>query len=172
MGSIRYSRAEDLARYEGDIEAYAELFERPRTRKPQRRQAKRSQPQRRSLRRDESSRPFKCHHCKAFIGMPVSGGKHRNHCPNCLYSLHIDAKTPGDRRSDCRSLMEPVGTAFKADGEQTVVHRCRGCGIERYNRIAADDSPLLLMQLPVVSLSMSGERGDEQDVDVDSNEVA
>jgi hypothetical protein len=31
-----------------------------------------------------------------------------------------------------------------------VLHRCKGCDLERHNRIAADDSPLLLMRLPLV----------------------
>lgn len=46
--------------------------------------------------------------------------------------------------------MEPVATFFRANGEQALVHRCKGCGIERHNRIAADDSPLLLMRLTLV----------------------
>lgn len=48
--------------------------------------------------------------------------------------------------------MEPIGTAFKSDGEQVVVHRCRGCGVVRYNRVAADDNPVLLEELPVLDL--------------------
>lgn len=107
-----------------------------------------------ALRRDQPSKPFKCRRCKAFIGAPVSGGRHRNHCPNCLCSLHVDRKTPGDRASACRSLMEPVATAFHHNGEQVVVHQCLGCGITRHNRIAADDSPLLLMTLPLTALDV------------------
>ena len=81
----------------------------------------------------------------------MTGGRHRNHCPNCLWSLHVDLKTPGDRASRCRSLMEPVGVVERRNGEQAVVHRCRGCGIDRHCRVAADDNPLLLMKLrPVV----------------------
>lgn len=97
------------------------------------------------------SKPFKCKRCKAFIGTPPSGGKQRNHCPNCLYSLHVDGKTPGDRMSNCGSLMAPAGTFFRRNGEQVVVHHCLGCGIERHNRIAADDSPLLLMRLALLA---------------------
>lgn len=29
-----------------------------------------------------------------------AGSNHRNHCPNCLYSLHVDIE-PGDRESEC-----------------------------------------------------------------------
>ena len=94
---------------------------------------------------------FKCRHCRAFIGPTVSGGRHRNHCPLCLYSRHVDAKTPGDRASDCRSLMAPVGTFHRPKGEQVVLHRCLGCGLERHNRIAADDNPAALLRLPPVA---------------------
>jgi len=47
--------------------------------------------------------------------------------------------------------MAPVGTFFKPKGEQVVVHRCNGCGIERRNRVAADDNPLALLRLVPVT---------------------
>ena len=104
----------------------------------------------RDRRKATISEPFKCRHCRAFIGMPPTGGSQRNHCPMCLYSLHVDLKTPGDRASECRSLMEPIASFYRPNLEQVVVHRCLGCGFERYNRIAADDNPVLLGSLPVV----------------------
>ena len=105
----------------------------------------------RDRKRVEVSEPFKCRHCRAFVGIPPTGGRNRNHCPLCLYSLHVDGKTPGDRASDCRSSMAPVGTFYRPNLEQVVVHRCLGCGFVRYNRVAADDNPLVLAQLPVMS---------------------
>jgi hypothetical protein len=33
-----------------------------------------------------------------------------------------------------------------------LVHRCNGCGIERQNRIAADDDPVVVMRLTPVPL--------------------
>lgn len=104
----------------------------------------------RERRRASISEPFKCRNCRAFIGEPPSGGRQRNHCPMCLYSLHVDLKTPGDRASDCRSLMEPIGVFYRPNLEQMVVHRCLGCGAVRYNRVAADDNPVLLAELPVI----------------------
>jgi hypothetical protein len=44
--------------------------------------------------------------------------------------------------------MPAIGVAFRPDGEQMVVHRCNGCGIERQNRVAADDNPITLLRLP------------------------
>ena len=101
-------------------------------------------------RRPDGSESFKCRHCRAFVGPTISGGKHRNHCPICLYSRHVDRSHPGDRRSECKSLMAPIGTFHRADGEQMILHRCGGCGAERHNRIAADDSSVILMRLPLV----------------------
>lgn len=112
----------------------------------------------RERRRATISEPFKCRNCRAFIGEPPSGGRQRNHCPMCLYSLHVDLKTPGDRASDCRSLMEPIGVFYRPSLEQMVVHRCLGCGAVRYNRVAADDNPILLAELPVIDPATIEER--------------
>lgn len=101
--------------------------------------------------RSEDDQAFKCGHCKQFIGAPLTGGRHRNHCPNCLYSRHVDLKHPGDRRSDCHALMAPVGILSRRNSEQVIIHRCLGCGKEDPNRIAADDNPILLLTLPPVA---------------------
>ncbi|MFT4038885.1 MAG: RNHCP domain-containing protein [Thermomicrobiales bacterium] len=103
------------------------------------------------VRRNENA-PFRCGSCRVFVGQTVSGGRHRNHCPFCLASRHVDLRRPGDRESPCRAMMPAVGVAFRADGEQMLVHRCNGCGAERQNRIAADDDPAAVMRLAPVSL--------------------
>jgi hypothetical protein len=43
--------------------------------------------------------------------------------------------------------MPAIGVSYRSDGEQLVVHRCNGCGIERRNRVAADDNPIAVMRL-------------------------
>jgi hypothetical protein len=108
-------------------------------------------PFRPTMRRNENQ-PFRCGKCRVFVGQTVSGGKHRNHCPFCLASRHVDLRRPGDRECPCRALMPAIGVAFRADGEQMLVHRCNGCGIERQNRIAADDDPVAVMRLLPVPL--------------------
>lgn len=95
--------------------------------------------------------PFKCGRCRSFIDPPVSGSRYRNHCPVCLTSRHVDARRPGDRACPCRALMPAVGTYFRPDGEQMLVHRCNGCDTERTNRIAADDNPAALRRLILVA---------------------
>jgi hypothetical protein len=85
-----------------------------------------------------------------MTGAPPSGGRNRNHCPACLYSRHVDGRTPGDRASDCGALMAPVAAFVRQKGEQAIVHHCLGCGFERHNRIAADDNFAAVMRLPVI----------------------
>ncbi|MGI8687098.1 MAG: RNHCP domain-containing protein [Thermomicrobiales bacterium] len=101
----------------------------------------------------EGRESFKCVHCRAFIGPTVSGGKHRNHCPLCLYSRHVDGGRPGDRASDCGAKMAPVARFTRSNGEPMIVHRCLGCGFERNNRLAADDNMHLFEELPIVARS-------------------
>lgn len=83
-------------------------------------------------------------------GWPVTpagaGSTHRNHCPNCLSSLHLDNE-PGDRESDCGSIMEPIAVWVRKNSEWAIVHRCRRCGALSSNRVAADDNPVKLMSI-------------------------
>jgi DNA-directed RNA polymerase subunit RPC12/RpoP len=95
-------------------------------------------------------KPFRCVHCKAMVDAIVVGGSHRNHCPYCLHSRHVDGRVPGDRAGTCRGRMAPVGAFLRRNGEHVIVHRCLRCGFERHNRIAADDIFELVMTLPLV----------------------
>lgn len=91
---------------------------------------------------------FLCEHCHTTVPADAPGTKHRNHCPNCLWSLHLDVRA-GDRRSGCRGSMEPIGISVRPDGEWALLHRCAACGLIRLNRLAGDDNPLLLLSLAV-----------------------
>lgn len=96
---------------------------------------------------------FTCRNCGWPIVSNGAGSNHRNHCPNCLCSLHVD-ETPGDRASNCGGIMEPIGVWVRSDGEWAIIHCCKHCGKLSSNRIAADDNPMKLMALamkPVVS---------------------
>ncbi len=100
-----------------------------------------------------AQRPFRCRHCGLDIPVDAPGTAHRNHCPGCLWSRHLDGATPGDRAADCGSAMEPIAVAVRGDGEWVLVHRCSGCGELDLNRIAGDDNPLLLTRLAVKPLA-------------------
>lgn len=102
--------------------------------------------------RFESSEGFVCRHCKRAVSPESYGTRHRNHCPYCLWSLHLD-ETPGDRTSVCKALMEPIGIWVKRDGEWAIIHRCTHCGEIRTNRIAGDDSPWAMMSLAAKPLA-------------------
>jgi hypothetical protein len=52
--------------------------------------------------------------------------------------------------------MPAIGMSYRPDGEQMLVHRCNGCGVERRNRVAADDNPIAVMRLrPMVGAQRS-----------------
>ncbi len=91
---------------------------------------------------------FLCAHCNHTVPAVASGTKHRNHCPRCLWSLHVDLQT-GDRRSGCRGTMEPIAITLRPDDEWALLHRCTACGMIRLNRIAGDDNPLALVSIAV-----------------------
>jgi hypothetical protein len=103
-------------------------------------------------RRPRDGGTFRCLHCRLDVSLDAAGTRHRNHCPGCLWSRHLD-DSPGDRRADCGSSMEPIAVTVRGDGEWVLVHRCLGCGSLRLNRTAGDDSPLLLFRLAVRPLA-------------------
>ena len=94
---------------------------------------------------------FTCKQCGRLVVSAGAGSDHRNHCPNCLSSLHVDIE-PGDRASDCGSLMEPVAVWVRKNGEWTIIHRSRRCGKVNCNRVAADDNPMKLMSIAMKPL--------------------
>ncbi len=94
---------------------------------------------------------FTCRQCGRLVTPDGAGTQHRNHCPNCLTSLHVD-DAPGDRAADCGGRMEAVAVWVKKNGEWAIVHRCARCGKISANRVAADDNPMKLMSLALTPL--------------------
>lgn len=101
---------------------------------------------------NQPEKAFVCRVCGRTVTPDGAGTLHRNHCPNCLSSLHVDNE-PGDRESDCHGVMEPVGVWVRREGEWAIVHRCKRCGVFRSNRVAADDNPIKLMAIAVKPLA-------------------
>jgi hypothetical protein len=99
------------------------------------------------------SRSFRCVHCRLDVPNEAPGTAHRNHCPACLWSRHVDDH-PGDRAANCGSGMEPIAISVRGKGEWVIIHRCTGCGELKSNRSAGDDSPLLLVRLAVRPLAL------------------
>ena len=96
---------------------------------------------------------FRCVHCRLDVSDDAPGTAHRNHCPTCLWSRHVDDDTPGDRDADCGSQMEPIGITVRGGGEWVLVHRCTGCDEVHLNRTAGDDNPLMLLRIAVLPLA-------------------
>lgn len=94
---------------------------------------------------------FKCKYCGKDVLSEAIGTKNRNHCVFCLWSFHLDSKESGDRKSECKAGMEPIGLTFKQEGkdkwgkekqgEIMIIHICEKCGKISINRIAGDDDP-------------------------------
>lgn len=98
------------------------------------------------------SEGFVCKVCGKKIGAEGGGTQNRNHCPNCLSSIHLDNE-PGDRAADCGGVMEAVAVWVRKGGEWALLHRCKRCGAFSSNRIAADDNPIELISLAVRPLA-------------------
>jgi len=100
-------------------------------------------------------RSFHCGHCGVAVSLDAPGTSHRNHCPNCLWSRHLDRNTPGDRKAAaCSGGMEPIAVTVRGEGRWVLVHRCTDCGRLRLNKTAGDDNVLLLMRLAALPLTM------------------
>jgi hypothetical protein len=95
-----------------------------------------------------NERSFTCRYCGRSVSLTAPGTEHRNHCPWCLRSVHLD-KCPGDRASACGAIMEPIAISVRHGKEWVIIHRCNGCGALKENRIAGDDNELALLSLAV-----------------------
>jgi hypothetical protein len=80
---------------------------------------------------------FTCANCGTVVP-PLAAGGCRNHCPHCLYSLHVDIN-PGDRANPCQGALEPIGVIQSGKKGWIIVSRCQRCGEIRRNRAALDD---------------------------------
>lgn len=95
---------------------------------------------------------FTCKVCGRLVVPNGAGSDHRNHCPYCLTSMHLDIE-PGDREADCGGAMEPVAVWVRKNGEWAIIHHCKICGALSSNRIAADDNPMKLMSIAMKPVS-------------------
>lgn len=77
---------------------------------------------------------FECAKCGFF----VAGNGFTNHCPECLWSKHVDVE-PGDRLATCQTLMEPIGIEIDG-GETYILQKCIKCKHTRRNKVSKDDS--------------------------------
>ncbi len=86
---------------------------------------------------------FKCIICNQKV-KPLKYSA-RNHCPFCLYSIHIDIN-PGDRENKCKGLLKPIGI-IKFKHSYKIIHKCDRCKLLVKNIIADDDDINIIIEL-------------------------
>jgi len=89
---------------------------------------------------------FICENCNKKIDKHPEWSA-RNHCPFCLYSMHLDEKFPWDRLSNCHWLMKPIDIDYKKNKWNMIKHKCLKCSKEILNKIAPDDNFLEFIKI-------------------------
>lgn len=84
---------------------------------------------------------FTCEVC----GTKVKGTGYTDHCPNCLWSKHVDV-FPGDRKENCDGLMEPRGIN-KKNGKWQISYRCQKCDYKRFNLVSSQDNQAKIAEI-------------------------
>lgn len=82
--------------------------------------------------------PFVCTHCGTAVE-PLGKGTYRDHCPRCLWSMHVDLHGPGDRLNPCKGMLCPTGIDRNAKKGFVIVYECQACGEKQRNKAAPDD---------------------------------
>lgn len=84
---------------------------------------------------------FTCEHC----GVHVKGDGYTNHCPECLWSKHVDVG-PGDRAATCGGMMEPISLEGST-GKYRIIQHCERCGISRPIGLSKNDNMKAVLAL-------------------------
>jgi hypothetical protein len=84
---------------------------------------------------------FKCFNCNTI----VKGSGYTDHCPNCLWSMHVD-NFPGDRAAKCRGKMRPTSVVYKGDG-YLISYTCLKCGKKKEFKASENDDKEVLLSL-------------------------
>ena len=95
---------------------------------------------------------FTCEVCK----YEAIGSGYTNHCPNCLWSKHVDI-SPGDRENSCQGLMKPIGLDQKS-GKFIIIHRCQKCGEIKRNKVSPKDNQQVLRELVKQAIITNGNK--------------
>ena len=73
-----------------------------------------------TVRQSADTETFTCAVCGRTVTSAGAGSLHRNHCPYCLSSVHLDDQ-PGDRAAECGGIMEIVGVWVRKSGEGAII---------------------------------------------------
>lgn len=91
------------------------------------------------------SEGFNCENC-GFENLKGEGFI-RNHCSQCLCSIHVDLEVPGDRASDCFGVMTPSAISYNSKKGYMIVHKCIKCAKIIKNKLAPDDNMELVAKI-------------------------
>jgi DNA-directed RNA polymerase subunit RPC12/RpoP len=86
---------------------------------------------------------FTCINCHKHVSKLEYSA--RDHCPYCLYSLHVDIN-PGDRLNTCKGLLKPIEIEKYKDTYK-IIYKCEKCGELHKNIIAKDDDMNKLIEI-------------------------
>ncbi|MGC8571956.1 MAG: RNHCP domain-containing protein [Candidatus Micrarchaeia archaeon] len=84
---------------------------------------------------------FKCINC----GRIVEGNGYTDHCPYCLFSLHVDIN-PGDRKETCKGVMKPI-KAVDERNNIIIYYQCQKCGVKKRVNVSPQDNIDLVYSL-------------------------
>lgn len=80
---------------------------------------------------------FVCAHCGALVPPLLTSS--RDHCTQCLHSLHVDIN-PGDRANPCRGKLVPIGITQSNKKGTVIKYHCDTCGAYHNCKAAPDDN--------------------------------
>lgn len=63
----------------------------------------------------------------------------RDHCPNCLSSIHVDIN-PGDRACECKGILRAINVEKGNKDTFKILYKCDKCGEIKRNKMAVDDN--------------------------------
>lgn len=88
---------------------------------------------------------FICVNCQKEVNPLMYSS--RDHCPECLCSLHVDIN-PGDRKNTCRGILLPIDIE-KFKDTYKIIYKCQECGMIHKNIMASDDNFDKIIKLSV-----------------------
>ena len=80
---------------------------------------------------------FTCAVC--HFQVPKAQTTCRDHCPKCLYSLHVD-NYPGDRESICQGVLKPVSYSQNKKKGIMIHYVCEKCHQTKVNKFLEHDT--------------------------------
>lgn len=80
---------------------------------------------------------FTCIICNYSV--PPAQSTCRDHCPKCLYSIHIDIN-PGDRSALCKGILRPTSWSLNKKKGYMIHYKCENCGNTKINKFLENDS--------------------------------